>query len=99
MIQAKQNEAKQEAKQGEEGKEEKSEDRPATGIQQLARERKLPRTAPSEANETKHKTKQEEERKNKEGKRENAWQARSWFRYALGVGVLGENASQRGLAE
>ena len=44
------------------------EDGPATGLQQLARERKLPRAAPSKANETKTRTRKEEKR-NGEGRR------------------------------
>ena len=70
------------------------EDGPATGLQQLARERKLPRAAPSEANEPKKQTEEETRRRRRKSSR-RALEARSGGESVEGrIGVEGGTSTQ-----
>ena len=72
------------------------EDGPATGLQQLARERKLPRAAPSEANEPKRQTEKETRRRRRKSSR-RALEARSGGESVEGrIGVEGGTSTQDG---
>ena len=64
------------------------EDGPATGLQQLARERKLPRAAPSEANKPK-------KQKRKRGKKKTRRRWRKSSRRALEARSGGESVEGR----